>query len=187
MGSMSRGYHDDQEKVYYERIVEEKCPTIVKCSCSTSTPIPALTIGIGLTGSVDLTLATLNVDTSCICDPNVKLDFTTNYIVPAGLLVGGTVSLQVFKQCRNQLTPTSVGQPLSLTGGILGVNTASIVSFFTCDSDICSNECCTYTVVATVNAVVSIALGASFNRSILSATITCRNSCHKCRRDYDRY
>ena len=183
MNSMSRGYHDSCEKE--KRREEETCPTIIKCSCPSSTPIPVLTLGEGIT-NVELPLAALTLDTSCICDPVVRLDFSTNYVVPVGVsLVGGSVVLRVYKQCKHQQMRVPIGTSWTISGGLAGVEIfeASINSFTICDTDSCKDECCTYTVVATVNSIANVALGASFNNSTLTATVTCRKNCHECNKD----
>lgn len=189
MNSMSRKYYDPCKKDNYRKEEEEKCPTIIKCSCPSSTPIPAITLSEGITGNVELPLASLTLDTSCICDPVIKLDFSTNYVVPIGVLLLGSITLRVYKQCRNQEMRTPIGTAWALSGGLAGIEVfeASISSFSTCDTDTCGDECCTYTVVATVNAIASLALGAAFNNSTLSAVVTCKNSCHKCKKDHDKY
>lgn len=188
MNSMSRGYYDNCRKDSNKK-EEDKCPTIIKCSGPSSTPIPAITLGEGITGEVELPLASLTLDTSCICDPVVKLDFSTNYVVPVGVNLLGSITLRVYKQCRNQATRNLIGTAWAISGGIAGIQAfeASIASFSTCDTDSCGDDCCTYTVVATVNAIATLALGAAFNNSTLSAVATCKKSCHKCRKDYDKY
>ena len=168
---------------------EEKCPTIIKCSGPSSTPIPVLTLGEGIS-NVELPLASLTLDTSCICDPIVKLDFSTNYVVPVRVsLVGGSIVLRVFKQCKNQATRVPIGSAWAISGGIAGIEIfeASIASFSTCDTDSCQDGCCTYTVVATVNAIADVAIGAAFNNLTLTAVVTCKNNCHKCKKDHDKY
>lgn len=199
MNSMSKRYNDecrkdncrkddyrrdDYRKDDYKK-EEEKCPTIIKCSGPSSTPIPVLTLGEGIS-NVELPLASITLDTSCICDPIVKLDFSTNYVVPISVsLIGGSIVLRVFKQCKNQANRIQVGTSWAISGGLAGIEIfeASIASFSTCDSDFCGDECCTYTVVATVNAIADVALGAAFNNSTLSAVVTCKNSCHKCKEE----
>ena len=184
MNSMSKRYYDNDERDR-RREEEESCPTIIKCSGPSSTPIPAITISEGISGDVELPLAALTLDTSCICDPTIKLDFSTNYVVPIGVNLLGSITLRVYKQCKGQSNRIPVGTAWELSGGLAGIEAleASIVSFSTCDSDVCGDGCCTYTVVATVNAIASVALGAAFNNSTLSAVVTCKNSCHKCRRE----
>jgi hypothetical protein len=169
MNSMSRGYNDPCKKEKRE----EKCPTIIKCGCPSSTPVPAL----AALGTVQLTLASLTLDTSCLCDPKIKLDFTSNLV--AGVAFIGNMSIAVFKQCRNQFNPVPVGPAWQV--GTLAALSSQTFSFFVCDSDSCSdNDCCTYTVVATITSTPALAVGVSFNNSTLAATATCgANQCEK--------
>lgn len=182
MNSMSRRYQDqyrrDCEKDYRkdyekeEREEREKCPTIIKCGCPGSTTIPAGTAA----GPTQFTLASLTLDTSCLCDPRIKLEFASNIIVPVGFTTGA-INIQIFKQCRNQIAAVPVGPAWSFIPAAAG--SSGTFSFFICDSDSCFNDCCTYTAVATV----AVAIGAaalSINNSTLGAIATCRsNECEK--------
>ena len=171
MNSMSRGYYDSCGK---EKRKDDNCQALVKCGCPSSVQIPAVSIG----NTATLTLATLSLDTSCYCDPNIKLDFASNVV--ASVAFAGTLSIQVFKQCRGQLAPVPVGPAWQL--GSLALGDSTTFSFFVCDSDSCLDECCTYTVIATVNAPAAVALGTSINNATLAATVTCKSSCNRCHR-----
>lgn len=183
MDSISRGYHDhdlferSHEIDNYKR--EDTCPTIIKCSCPTSTILP-----IGALVGTTFTLASLTLDTSCLCDPIVKLEFASNIVTPIAAI--GAFSVRVFKQCRGQITPVSIGSEWLFSVGEIeiGVEGASTLSFFICDNNLCSDDCCTYTVVATVTTI--IALGTiNINNATLGAIATCNsNKCKKyCRRN----
>ncbi|WP_195263538.1 MULTISPECIES: DUF4489 domain-containing protein [unclassified Clostridium] len=202
MNSMSRRYQEqyrrdcekdyrrDCEKDYrkdHEK-EEEKCPTIIKCGCPSSTPLPVL----AAVGPATVTLTSLTVDTSCICDPIIKLDFSSVFTTIAAITIGG-LSVQVFKQCRNQVTPVPIGPSYTVLPAIaVALVIPSVFTSFTiCDEDTCLNrDCCTYTVVATVTGPLTAAVGAAFNNSRLTATITCKSNectreCHrKCERDF---
>lgn len=156
---------------------EKKCETFVKCGFPGTTTIPAATV-VG----TPFTLTSFSLDTSCICDPRIKLDFASNLITTA---FTGAISIQVFKQCRNQLTPTPVG-PSWTYSQEAAVTAAETFSFFICDQDICGDgDCCTYTVVATVTVVTAGTL--ALNNTTLSAIVSCgENSCNKkCNRGYN--
>lgn len=184
MNSMSRGFHnpckkEECPKVFCreeekERERERECPTIVKCGCPSSTTIPAVT-GVGTT----FTLASLTLDTSCICDPNIKIDFTANMVAPVPFT--GNINIQIFKICRCDNVAHPVG-PVWNFHQIAELSSETF-SFFICDSDSCDNDCCTYTAVATV-ALATIG-SLSINNATLAATVSCKNSCHRCRRDHD--
>ena len=173
MNSMSRGYYDPCKK---EKKVEKECPTIIKCGNPSSTALPV--VGIGLP-TQELALASLTLDTSCLCDAKIKIDFTTNLVIPIAALLLGPISIQIFKQCRNEFTRVPIGS--AVTVGPLLVVGSQTVSFFTCDSDSCDNDCCTYTAVAMIPALAVALVGGSFNNSTLAATATCgSNKCERC-------
>ena len=157
-----------KEDRYEDRYEEKKCETFIKCGCPNSTTIPA-----GTANTVNTTLATFNLDTSCICDPKVKLDFTSNYVAAGAV----SIRLQIFRQCKNQLTPVAIGSSWNLT--VTGAITETF-SFFICDQDGCiDRDCCTYTVVAIPNTATTVSV-ISFNNATLAATVTCgENSCHR--------
>lgn len=159
-------YKDDCDPCKKEKKEKKVCPTIIKCGCPNSTAIPI----IAAPGST-FTLATLALDTSCLKDPCIKLEFATNLVTIAGAT--GTFSIQVFKQCNNQLTALPVGPAWTMT---LAATLGETFSFFVCDCDCsCFNDCCLYTVVATNT--TAIAVGASLNNATLGAIATCSNSC----------
>lgn len=187
MNSMSRRYYDPCKKDNYRE--EEKCPTIIKCGCPSSVQLPV--VDVTVLSSANVTLASLTVDTECICDPVIKLDFTSVFTTIVGVVIGA-VSIQIFKQCKGQVNPVPVGPSWPVTNGLLAVGIATgniFTSFFVCDSDTCTEGCCTYTAVATIGGVAGALVGASFNNSTLAAEITCRsNECQKkCRKEHDKY
>ena len=176
MNSMSRRYQDECKKDYrrdYEREEkEEKCPTIIKCGCPSSTSIAA-----GTTAGNTFTLASLTLDTSCLCDPSIKLEFASNMIVPAGLTTGA-INIQIFKQCRNQITAVPVGPVWTFIPAAPG--SAETFSFFIWDSDSCFSDCCTYTAVARVTVAIGGA-ALAINNSTIGAIATCKSN--ECERD----
>lgn len=123
--------------------------TILKCG----TPGGAISIVPGMEGTT-FNVSTLTLNTSCLCDPCVKLEFTSTLASSSADILSSTVvNFQVFKLCDNQRNPIPVGPQLvysvpfpSPPAGFSGTST---FSFFVCDCDICPHECCTYSVVAT--------------------------------------
>ena len=188
MNSMSKGYYNDsrkerkcerdhEEERECKREREEKeCPTIVKCGCSTSTPINKADV------DTNFIVASLSLDTSCICDPSIKLEFASNIVV-SNNNGGHKVSLnfRVFKECRHQKNPIPVGGVWNFLTDEEDISTT--FSFFVCDSDSCEDECCTYTVVATV--VDKLDNGNLFvNNATLGAVATCKKKCHECKKEH---
>jgi hypothetical protein len=139
--------------------------TILKCG----TPGGAIQIAPGTLAGTTFTASTLTLNTSCLCDPCVKLEFASTLAFSSPTTIDGTVAnFQVFKLCDNQRNPIPVGPQLvfSVPNTTLivppaapGFSGTSTFSFFVCDCDICPHECCTYSVVvttATADATVTI-------------------------------
>jgi len=166
MNSMSKGYHNNDCDLCKKE--KKHCPTIIKCRCPSSTTIPAATVA-----GTTFTVSSLTLNTYCLCNPCIKLEYASNIVAAAFI---GSISFQVFKLCNNQFNPVPVGPAWSFAGGAVEeeVTSAETFSFFICDCNSCNNECCTYTVVATVNAVTAGVL--SINNATLGAIATCGNS-----------
>lgn len=202
MNSMSKEYSDsykrekkDDYENYSKEKEEKKCPTIIKCGCPSSLLIPA-----GTKAQTTFTLASLTLDTSCLCDPDIMLQFASNTIATE---FRGTLSMRVFKQCKCQVTPIPVGATWTLQLGTPGggsretleeegkpgpdqgtrVTDARTFSFFICDSDSCDKDCCTYTVVATVVGADTVGTLA-INNATLGAIATCRSN--RCKKKCDK-
>ncbi|MBV7272817.1 DUF4489 domain-containing protein [Clostridiaceae bacterium UIB06] len=145
MNSMSRTHFSDDCNPCKKE--EKHCTTVVKCGSPSSTTIPAATVA-----GTTFTVTSLTLDTSKLCDPTVKLEFASNIV--AAVAFTGTINFQVFKICRGQLTPVPVGPAWTLSETALLF--AETFSFFICDCNFCYDECCTYTVVATVTSAVTV-------------------------------
>ena len=188
MSLIPKGYQDQNERDKYK---EKKCPTIIKCGCPISILIPE-----GIKAQTTFTLTSLTLDTSCLCDLDIILQFASNTIATE---FKGALSVRVFKQCRCQVTPIPVGATWTLQLGTRGragdgegeevavpvttVTDARTLSFFVCDSDSCDKDCCTYTVVATVfgeDTVGTLAI----NNATLGAVATCNSN--RCKKKCDK-
>ena len=189
MNSMSRGHYDNCKKDCYDTCKkhyydkdddkkEEKCPTIVKCGCPSFTPINKAD------EDTSFIVASLTLDTSCICDPSIKLEFASNIVVSNNEHGGNSdkvsLNFRIFRECRHQKNKVPAGGTWSFLTDEKDISTT--FSFFVCDSDFCDNDCCTYTVIATV--AEDLEHGTlSVNNAILGAVATCRNTCHKCEKE----
>ncbi|MBC2457664.1 DUF4489 domain-containing protein [Clostridium beijerinckii] len=163
MNSMSK-CHDNHDNCKKEK---DLCPTVIKCSQAGSVTVPAATV---LGTSFPLTALTVN--TECLKNPCVKLEFTSNLV--AAVAFTGTINFQVFKQCRGQSTPIPVGP--AYTFNLVALLSSQTFSFFVCDcGDFCCDECCTYTVSATVTSAVTVGT-LSINNATLGAIATCGSS-----------
>lgn len=165
MNSMSK-CHDDNDNCRKEK---DSCPTIIRCSAPGSVTIPAATV---LGAAFPLTALTLN--TSHLKSPCVKLEFASNLVAPVAFT--GTINFQVFKQCRGQNTPVPIGP--AYTFNLVALLASETFSFFVCDCNDCScfDECCTYTVTATVTSAVTVGT-LSINNATLGAIATCGATC----------
>ena len=180
MNSMSKRCNDDcrrERECEREREHEDKkCPTIIKCGCPSSTPINKAREG------ECFIVASLTLDTSCLCNPSIKLEFASNIVLTDGKDDGDVaLNFRVFKQCKHQHVPIPVGPTWNFFTDEPDISTT--FSFFVCDSDSCDDECCTYTVVATV--ADKLDKGSLFvNNATLGAIATCKNRCHECKRNH---
>lgn len=158
MNSNSKPYYHDNCDPCRRRAENPQPTTIVKCGTSGAATIPDATV-VGTT----LTPSSLALNTSCLCNPCIKLEFASNIVATA---FTGTISFQVFKQCNNQFTPVPVG-PSFTYERLVAITESNTFTFFICDCDSCNNDCCTYTVVATVTGITAGVL--AINNATLSA------------------
>jgi len=173
--------HDDDDCHTCNKLCCKDNRTILKCGTTGSVSITPGT----LAGTAS-TISTLTLNTSCLCHPCVKLEFASTIAYSSPTTMDSTVvNFQVFKLCNNQLSPIPVGPQLVFsvpyttvivppaTPGFSGTST---FSFFVCDCEICTNECCTYSVVATT---ATADAGVTITNARLSA-IAADNSCRCC-------
>ena len=135
--------------------------TTLKCGSQGSVMLPLATMA----GST-FTLATVNVDIKNYRKPCVKFEFASNIVTTAAVI---SLNFQIFKQCKGQLTPLPVG-PIWTFSRMVAITESNTFTFFVCDCDICDDECCTYSVVATVAGVATVGVTA-INNASLSAII----------------
>lgn len=140
--------------------------TFVKCGAPGSVTIPLATVA-----GTTFTPASLTLNTSCICNPCVKIEVTSNLV--AAVAFTGTLSFQVLKQCRNQFSPVPVGP--AFTSDFVALLSSSTFSFFVCDCDSCDHDCCTYTLAVTVTSAVTVGT-LSINNATLGAIVSSQPS-----------
>lgn len=182
MNSMSKNYYDSckQESCNCNKPEPCKCrkpepcekeckicPTIIKCGCPSSVTLPTILV-TDLLQSRTFNVGSVTVDTSCLCNPITKLEFSSNIVTAVALPI--TLNFQVFKLCRCQTNPIPVG-PVWTYSRLVGVIEANTFSFDVCDCNSCFDDCCTYTVVVTV--IGALAVGTSITNGTLIATSTC--------------
>lgn len=172
--------HDD-DCWSVNKLSHKENKTILKCGA----PGGAILITPDTLADTTFTVSTLNLNTSCLCNPCVKLEFTSTLAYSSPTTIDSTaVNFQVFKLCDNQRNPIPVGPQLVFSVPFTtviepvapGFSGTSTFSFFVCDCDICSHECCTYSVVATT---ATTDASVTITNARLAAIAT-NNSCRCC-------
>lgn len=140
--------------------------TILKCGNVGGVTIPA-----GTAAGAFYTLTSVTVDTKFIKRPNIKFEFASNIVTNGSVI---DLNFQLYRQCNNQVSPIPVG-PIWTFSRTVAVAESDSFSFFTCDCDFCHDDCCTYSVRATVSGVVTVGVTAVNNASL--AAIVVEDSC----------
>lgn len=142
-------------------------PTILKCSSSNSNVIAA----VPLDTPTPFTLATRAINGCGLSNSKILLEFASNIVIDEAFT--GTIVFQVYKLCKNQASPIPIGPAwvfsATITETLPGVT--ETFSFFVCDSNSCSDECCIYSVVATITASVFPADTIYINNATLAAIV----------------
>jgi hypothetical protein len=120
------------------------CPVILKTGVPHTTVISEASIsGISTT----VTAAVDAVNTSLLCNPCIRFEFTSNIIAPNATQTASiNLTFQVFKNCSTKVQPIPVGPKWTF---LTTEPTSELFTFFVCDCNACANECCTYTVQVT--------------------------------------
>ena len=129
---------------------EDKCvlrPNRVALKCGTplSTSIPE-TAAVGDTFNV----ANMNVDTGKYHDLCIRFEFAGNILSVPGTV---TLNFQIVKQCKYQAAAFPVGPVWTFSRPDAVAGESDVFMFAVCDCDVCEDECCNYSVVATVEAL----------------------------------
>ena len=161
--------HDDECETSRRciRKIEKQKFVLLKVGDPTSTPLPALSV-VGTT----ITVASLTVNTRELDDPEIKIDFTSNIVLPVGVTVGTTLTFQVNKFFINPLTPlvsVPVGPAFIFTVPV-AVAFSDAFTFFVKDPDDFGCGLVRYTVTVTIGGV-ALAVAASINNATLAAII----------------
>ena len=140
----------------------------LKCQTPNSIILPGASITPITTTA---TIASIIINTSN-CNPCIKLEFTSNIIVPI-TTESATLTFQIFKICKNQLEPIPVGSQWTFTR-LVSLGSSDTFTFFVCDCDECSSDCCTYIVqvTATILAVGEVEIPTTSTVSINAASLS---------------
>ncbi|MGK0468864.1 DUF4489 domain-containing protein [Clostridium sp.] len=169
MNSMSRPVDHSDKSCGCKKEKEKEASVLLKCK----TGFP-LTITEDVTTGTAFTLNTLSLNLEKFKNPCVKFEFAANIV---SATTTATLSFRIFKQCRNQTTPTPIGPEwvydvVALTGTDAFT---FIVCDCECDNDSCYDECCTYTVVVTA---VSTEVGTTIINNPTFSALVVDNNCH---------
>lgn len=147
--------------------IKEHSPTILKCSSPNSSVI----VTVPLNTPTPFTVATLTLNRHGLSNSEILLEFASNIIISGTFT--GTISFQVYKLCNNQVSPTPIGPAWVFSRTIAETlpGVTEIFSFFVCDSNCSSDECCIYTVTATIIASV-VPTAININNATLSAIVS---------------
>lgn len=141
--------------------------SILKCGCPGSATILApLTEGIAPT---PIALSSVTVDTSCLCNAAIKLEFSSNIIIPLAV-TAASFNFQVYKLCSNQLQRIAVG-PQWTFSRLIAVGSGDSFSFQLCDDAICQADCCTYTVEVTPTSLLGVGTVLITNASLSALAV----------------
>jgi hypothetical protein len=152
------------------RKFHKESEVLLKCGTPGSVTLPLATAA-----GTAFTLSTVTINTEDLCNPCIKFEFASNIVTTAALL---TLNFQIFKLCRNQFTPIPVG-PIWTFSRAVAITDANTFSFIVCEcNNVCPDDCCTYSVVATVAGVATVGV-TSINNATLSALVV-ENETHCC-------
>ncbi len=124
-----------------------------------------LSITAGTSAGTSFRIASLVIDSSYGRQLKIRFNFSANLITAAFL---GTVNIQIFKQCSEQIVPIPVGPVWNYTSLFVG-SEAIAFSFKACD-ELC-DDCCTYYVAVTI-ASATVQGSISVNNANLSALVS---------------
>lgn len=141
--------------------------TELKCGCPGAVTLPLATIA-----GTSINVASVTVDTKGFKKPCIKFEFASNIVTTAAIL---SLNFQIFKYCKNQLVPLPVG-PVWSFARLVAITSSDAFTFFVCDCDECNDECCTYSVTATVTGVATVGVTA-INNATLSAIVVDNADC----------
>lgn len=142
----------------------DRSPVILKCGAPNSAFFPGAPVNAITTTT---TISPVKLDTSCLCNPCIRFEFASNIVVPA-TTANANLTFQIFKICTGEFQPIPVGPQWTF---LTSVTTSDKFTFFVCDCNTCSDECCTYTVqvTATILDIEGDGGGVTINSATLSA------------------
>lgn len=179
MNSNSKGHYEEEKECGCKKKKEEVAKVLLKCKASN--PVTVTVAGATpVVAAVTTQLAKITLNTERFHDPCIKFEFATNLV--STIANGGAavaLSFQLFKLCKGETIPETIGNPWVYNTISTGVT--DIISFIVCDcgcDEDCDSDddCCSYYVAAITS--TTTAAGApnptttlAFNNPTLSALI----------------
>nr|WP_314463326.1 DUF4489 domain-containing protein [uncultured Clostridium sp.] len=151
----------------YDNELCKQGSVILKC-VSTGT----VTIPVG-TSNTQITIINLPLNISALCNQIIKIEFACNITLIEPQTDSILLMFQINRHCNNMIQKIPIGQRWIFSNISNFVSTGTF-SFFVCDCDFNTEECCTYTVDVTPLVTTS---GAIISNSILSATAVYQSQC----------
>ncbi|WP_291582583.1 DUF4489 domain-containing protein [Clostridium sp. UBA6640] len=152
-------------------------PSVLSCGTGTGLAIPAVTPGSQFN---PVPVASVTIDTTCLCSPAVKIDFSSIINYQALLVLAApvittpfTVTFQLSKTCDNGSKIPLGSWTFTISLLTVAVNITETFAFTHCECHACPG-CCVYT-VDIVNATRSALLGVtvtSESASIVTSSLT---------------
>lgn len=142
----------------------DPCGSVLNSATGGAGPLPILAAG-DLTAAIQVVSVT--IDTCCLCDPSVLLNFTTQISLPAASTT--TLVFQVLRSGPCNGTATPVGSAFTYTNTVV-LATSDSFSFQVFDSNL-RRGTYTYSVVLTTGTTATVA-GVTLVNSTLSARAT---------------
>lgn len=151
------------------------CPALLQCGT-----VSNATIASGIIPTAPVFIASVDIDTTCLCFPNLKIEFSTLLNLPAALTVGSTITVQLSRTCTN--TPNAAPTVLKTDILTFPIATALLAftlpySFIYCSQNVPSRNC-TYTVQVTSSTILGTTPTVSFsNTQIAALAVGCQRLC----------
>lgn len=95
-----------------------------------------------------IVIDTITINTSCYCEPEIKIDFNVNILRNQRVQVNG-INFQVYKICDNISYKVPVGGNFFYQNSNLNSGT-DLLQIKVYDDNICNSERCTYVLEATI-------------------------------------
>jgi hypothetical protein len=157
-----RGYEYSDNRPYYPAYNSGQEPgrAILNVGCGGVGPLPIISTPI----SRPIPVASVSIDTSCMCNPKVLLTFTSIISLPATVAVN--LNFTIVKSVENG-SPQPIGGTLTFSE-IASVLESEAFSFQHCDCNAAYGNI-TYTVQLETTSLIAETAGLTITNAILSA------------------